>query len=295
MKKILKFVLPLMACVAVTACSGTATTETTTVATTASVEETTTAEEAAETTEAEKVESEESDSAYVKEKGNMVIGYTVYEPMNYTDEAGDLTGFDTELAIIVCEKLGVDPEFVVINWDTKEVELAGKSIDVIWNGLTLTPEREANMACTNPYVKNAQVIVTDSEFEYTDTSSLVGKTVVAEIGSAGEEQVKGEEADENLAQSDYIGKGVQVDCLLEVKAGTADAAILDLTLAKAMTGEGTDYADLTIVDSLAEEFYGVAFRQGSDLRDEVNVIFDELYEDGTLETLAEKYNLDLAK
>ncbi len=281
MKKVFKIILPMVLCVAMTACTGSATTETEATATEGATNE--------------QVVTEESDADYVKEKGNIVIGYTVYEPMNYTDESGTLTGFDTELATIVSEKLGVEPEFVVINWDTKEVELAGKSIDVIWNGLTLTPEREANMACTNPYVKNAQVIVTDSDFEYTDTSSLVGKTVVAEIGSAGETQVKGEDADVNLAQSDYVGKGVQVDCLLEVKAGTADAAILDLTLAKAMTGEGTDYSDLKIVDSLAEEFYGVAFRKGSDLKDEVNTIFDELYEDGTLSTLAEKYNLELAK
>ena len=75
-------------------------------------------------------------------------GYTVYEPMNYTDESGTFTGFDTELATAVCEKLGVEPDFVEINWDTKETELAAKSIDCIWNGLTLTDDREANMACT---------------------------------------------------------------------------------------------------------------------------------------------------
>ncbi len=239
--------------------------------------------------------SADSDLAYIKDNGKMVIGYTVYEPMNYTDDAGNFTGFDTELATIVCEKMGVEPEFIVINWDTKEVELAGKSIDAIWNGFTLDAEREANMACTDPYVKNAQVVVVKSGYDYTDTSSLIGKTVVAEVGSAGESQVKGEDADENLAQSDYVGKSVQTECLLEVKAGTADAAILDMTLAKAMTGEGTDYSDLEIVDELAEEFYGIAFRKGSDIRDEVNTILDELYEDGTLAELADKYNLELAK
>ncbi len=238
---------------------------------------------------------EASDLEYIQDKGTLVIGYTVYAPMNYTDEAGNFTGFDTELATIVAEKLGLTPEFVLINWDTKEVELAAQTIDCIWNGMTLLPEREANMACTQPYVKNAQVVVVQEGTEYVDTSSLIGLSVAAEIGSAGEAQIVGEDADANLAQSEFIGKGVQTECLLEVKAGTVAAAVLDMTLANAMTGEGTNYDDLVIVDYLAEEYYGVAFRQGSDVRDEVNAIFDELVADGTMAALADKYNLELAE
>ena len=100
-----------------------------------------------------------SDLDYIKEKGKMVIGYTVYEPMNYTDADGNFTGFDTELATAVCEKLGVEPEFVEINWDTKVVELDAKSIDCIWNGMTLTDDIMANTATTKAYAKNAQVVV----------------------------------------------------------------------------------------------------------------------------------------
>lgn len=117
----------------------------------------------------------DSDLAYLQNKGKMTIGYTVYEPMNYTDESGTFTGFDTELATAVCEKLGLEPDFVEINWDTKETELAAKSIDCIWNGLTLTDDREANMACTKPYVKNAQVVVMKADADYTSTADLVGK------------------------------------------------------------------------------------------------------------------------
>ena len=102
------------------------------------------------------------------------------------------------------------------------------------------------------------------------------------------------EPDANLAQADYVGKSVQTDCLMEVKAGTAAAAVLDMTLANAMIGEGTDYEDLKIVDELAVENYGVAFRKGSDVRDEVNKIFDELVADGSLGALADKYGLELA-
>ncbi len=239
----------------------------------------------------------DSDLEYIKSNGKMIIGYTVYEPMNYTDENGDFTGFDTELARAVCEKLGVEPEFIVINWDTKEVALEAGDIDCIWNGLTLDPEREANMACTVPYVKNAQVVVVKEGTDYVDTSSLAGKTVCAEIGSAGETMCKGNEeteADPGLAQAEFVGKSVQTDCLLEVKSGTADAAVLDMTLAHAMTGEGTNYADLTIVDYLAEENYGVAFRKGSDARDAVNEIFAEMVADGSMKELADQYGLELA-
>ena len=232
-----------------------------------------------------------SDLDYIKEKGKLVIGYTVYEPMNYTDADGNFTGFDTELATAVCEKLGVEPEFVEINWDTKVVELDAKSIDCIWNGMTLTDDIMANTATTKAYAKNAQVVVVKDGTDYASTADLVGKTVVAEAGSAGEAAIEG---DENLAQADYVSKNVQTDCLMEVAAGTADAAVLDLTLANAMIGEGTDYASLAIVDELNAEEYGVAFRKGSDAAAAVDAAFDELKADGTMQALAEKYDLALA-
>ncbi len=234
----------------------------------------------------------ESDLAYIREKGKMTIGYTVYAPMNYTDENGEFTGFDTELATAVCEKLGVEPEFVEINWDTKIVELDGKTIDCIWNGMTLTDEILENTACTDPYVKNAQVVVMKADAPYTGTADLIGSVVVAEGGSAGQATV---EEDENLSQAELITKTVQTDCLMEVAAGTADAAVLDLTLASAMIGEGTDYADLAVKDELNVEEYGVAFRKGSDVPAAVNEAFDELRAHGGMQDLAEKYGLTLAE
>ena len=232
-----------------------------------------------------------SDLDYIKGKGKMVIGYTVYEPMNYTDADGNFTGFDTELATAVCAKLGVEPEFVEINWDTKVVELDAKSIDCIWNGMTLTDDIMANAACTKAYAKNAQVVVMKADADYSSTADLVGKTIVAEAGSAGEAAIQG---DENLAKADYVSKSVQTDCLMEVAAGTADAAVLDLTLASAMIGEGTDYANLVIKDELNVEEYGAAFRKGSDVAAAVDTAFDELKADGTMQTLADKYGLTLA-
>ena len=159
------------------------------------------------------------------------------------------------------------------------------------SGMTLTEDIMANTATTKAYAKNAQVVVVKEGTAYTSTADLAGKTVVAEAGSAGEAAIQG---DENLAKADYVSKSVQTDCLMEVAAGTADAAVLDLTLANAMIGEGTDYAGLKIVDELNAEEYGVAFRKGSDAAAAVDAAFDALKADGTMQALAEKYELALA-
>ena len=291
MKKLISLLLAAGMTASLAACGSTAAS---TSSEAASSEASSAASEAASTAEAAEAETTgESDLQYIKDKGKMTIGYTVYAPMNYTDENGEFVGFDTELATAVCEQLGVEPEFVEINWDTKVVELDAKSIDCIWNGMTLTDDIMANTACTKPYAKNAQVVVMKTGSGYTSTADLVGKTVVAEAGSAGETTIQ---EDENLSQADYVSKDKQTDCLLEVEAGPsyASAAVLDLTLASAMIGEGTDYADLEIVDELNAEEYGVAFRKGSDAAAAVNEAFAALKEDGTMQALADKYGLTLA-
>jgi len=238
----------------------------------------------------------ESDAAYIEGNGKLVVGITIYEPMNYFDEAGELTGFDTEFAQAVCDKLGLEAEFQEINWDTKEIELNAKSIDCIWNGMTITEDRAANMSISLPYVKNAQVIVVKADSAYASTADLTDATLVAEIGSAGEAQIMGDDANADLAKATYVGMAKQTDCLMEVKAGTADAAVLDWTLAMSMVGEGTDFADLKMIDGveLATEEYGIAFRKGSDFTAKVDAAAKELVADGTLTALAEKYGLALA-
>ena len=279
LKTYLSLALTLALCMSLAACGGSASTSTA-------------ASSAAASAAPASSVAADSDLAYIQSNGKMVIGYTVYEPMNYTDADGNFTGFDTELATAVCEKLGVEPEFVEINWDTKVVELDAKSIDCIWNGMTLTEDIMANTATTKAYAKNAQVVVVKDGTDYTSTADLADKTVVAEAGSAGEAAIQG---DENLSKADYVSKSVQTDCLMEVAAGTADAAVLDLTLANAMIGAGTDYASLKIVDELNAEEYGVAFRKGSDAAAAVDAAFDELKADGTMQALADKYDLALAE
>lgn len=234
------------------------------------------------------------DWSYIQNKGEMVIGITIYEPMNYYDANNKLIGFDTEYAEAVCAKLGVKPKFTEINWDTKEVELEAKSIDCIWNGLTITDERKANMGITNPYVKNMQVVVikASNADKYKDVASFNGALVAYEAGSAGEEVAKAE-----LAGIEGVSLSKQTDALMEVKAGTSDAAVLDYTLASSMVGAGTDYSDLMIVDGLelAVEEYGIACRKGSTAVEKINAATDELIADGTMAKLAEKYGVSLAK
>ncbi|HZJ90966.1 MAG: transporter substrate-binding domain-containing protein [Clostridiaceae bacterium] len=278
MKKLMSLLLVLLLVFALAACGGGEANKPTEPAKT----------EAEKTTEAVQ---DDSDLAYVQSNKKMIIGYTDYAPMNYYDDNGDFTGFDTELAIEVCERLGVEPDFVEINWDTKQVELEAKSIDCIWNGMTILPELSEALEITQPYVKNAQVVIVKEGTAYDGTASLIGMEVAAEQGSAGEKAIV---ADDDLKQANLVPKSLQTEALMEVKAGTVDAAVLDLTLAKTMTGPGTNYEDIVIVDHLAEENYGVAFRKGSDICAEVNKIFDELIADGTMGALADKYGLDLA-
>ena len=233
----------------------------------------------------------DSEVAAIQSKGTLVVGITDFAPMDYKDADGNWIGFDADMAKAFAESLGVAVEFVEIDWDNKVLELNSQAIDCVWNGMTLTDDIMQNTACTKPYAKNAQVIVMKADAAYTSTADLADKTLVAEAGSAGEGAIS---ADENLAKAEYVSKSVQTDCLMEVAAGTADAAVLDLTLATAMIGEGTDYANLVIKDELNAEEYGVAFRKGSDVPAAVNEAFDALKADGTMDKLAQKYSLTLA-
>ncbi len=107
------------------------------------------------------VAAEESDVAYIQDKGTLIVGITEFAPMDYPDEDGKWIGFDADMARIVAEKLGVEAQFVVIDWDNKVMELNSKNIDVVWNGMTLTDEVVNAMECTNAYCNNAQVVVTN--------------------------------------------------------------------------------------------------------------------------------------
>ena len=231
----------------------------------------------------------DSDVDYIKNKGKLVVGVTIYEPMNYKDDNDEWTGFDTEFALAVAEKMGVDCEFVVIDWDNKSFELESKSIDLVWNGMTLSDKVKASMDCSDPYVLNAQVVVVDAAkaADYKDIASVKELKFAVEAGSAGEQCA----VDNGF---DHTSLTAQSDALLEVSSGAADACIIDITMANAMTGEGTNYEDLGIAFSLNEEEYGIGCRKGSDMVEALNGYIKSMKEDGTLTALATKYNLTLA-
>lgn len=236
----------------------------------------------------------ESDLAYVQDKGKLVIGMTLFAPMDYyaDENESELVGFEVEFGKAVCEKLGVEAEFQVISWQAKESELNAKNIDCIWNGLTITPERQETMSISKPYMANKQVLITKSENvdKYKTAGSLEGLTVVAEKESAGEEVVT---TDEFFKGCNYTAVDSMAKAMMEVKSGTADAAVIDYVTGIGSLGEGTDYENISIVEnaSFADEQYGIAFRKDSDITAKVSEIIDELIQDGTLKKIAEKYKL----
>ena len=228
----------------------------------------------------------DSDLQYVKDKGKLVIGVTVYEPMNYYDENGEWTGFDTDLAIAVCEKLGVEAEFVEIVWDTKEAELDAKSIDCIWNGFTIDPDKEKLLDYSMAYMKNAQVVIVKGD-DITSIDELTGP-ISAEMASAGETAIQGDAA---LSALEYVGVSLQTSALTEVASGASEACVIDFVMADAMIGDGTAYEDLKVIAELNAEEYGIGFRTDSDLTAEVNKILKDLYADGVVMDIAEKYEV----
>ena len=236
----------------------------------------------------------ESDTQYVKDKGTLVVGITYFEPIDDKAEGSDeWIGFDADMAKAFAASLGVKVEFSEITWDYKVEELESKAIDVVWNGMTLTDEVTSSMATSNPYCTNYQVLVYPAEkaADFENLTSLEGLSVAVESGSAGEDAAEALGASTVPVQS-------QANTLMEVSAGTSDAAVIDVLMAAAMIGEGTSYADLAYSVNLNEakgldaEEYGVGFRKGSDMVDAFNEFWDAAEADGTALETATTYCLE---
>lgn len=235
----------------------------------------------------------DTDWGYIENKGTLVVGITYNMPMNYKDDSGELTGFETEFTTAVCEKLGVKPEFQLIEWSKKEMELKSKTIDLVWNGLTVTEDRKKEFLFSTSYLKNKQVTIVKSENadKYPDTSAMANIKIAVEGGSAGEDIIK---EDANLEGCTPINCEAQINALMEVKAGTADACIVDYTLGRALTKEGSDYADLVVLENIpnTDEEYAIGARlEDTETIKKINEAIDELAKDGTLKKIAEKYDL----
>lgn len=279
MKKFIALTLTLMLSLSLIACGSDASADT---AASASDAANAPADEAS-------ADSAKSDLAYVQGKGTLVVGITDFEPMDYKNADGEWIGFDADMAKAFAESIGVSVEFVEIDWDNKIMELDGKTIDCVWNGMTLTSEVTSSMECSKAYCNNAQVVIVpaDTADQYQDTDSLSGLTFAVEAGSAGEEQA-------NALGLTSTPVKAQADALMEVAAGTSDAAIIDSLMAAAMVGEGTGYADLTYTIGLNSEEYGVGFRKGSDLAKALNDFFAASYADGSMMQCAETYGVQAA-
>jgi polar amino acid transport system substrate-binding protein len=279
MKKLFALMMALLMVMSLAACGNSSSDESST----------TTAAEAGSTAGTEAEASEDSDLAYVQEKGTLVVGITDFAPMDYKDDNGEWTGFDAEMAKSFAESLGVSVEFVEIDWDNKVLELDGKTIDCVWNGMTLTDEVTSAMECSNAYCNNAQIVIvpSDKADQYQDVDSLSDLSFAVEAGSAGEEQV-------SSLGLNYTAVKAQSDALMEVAAGTSDAAVIDSLMAAAMVGEGTGYPDLTYTIGLNSEEYGVGFRKGSDLAEALNSFFVSSYEDGTMLDCADAFGVAAA-
>ena len=226
-------------------------------------------------------------------KETIVVGYTIYEPMNYKDESGKLVGFDTELAEKVFGNLGYNVNFKEIVWDNKYTDLNANVIDCVWNGFTANTSDDDGVARKDKvdfsynYMENLQVVVAKKDSGIKSAADLKGKIASAEGGSAGETYAA---TFENVV----IKKAsVQTDALLAVKSGTADFAVLDNQLAKSYCGKG-DYENLAIVEGLSSdvEYYAIGFKKGSDLTAKVNAELEKLAADGTIEALAKKYGVE---
>ncbi|MBQ6969242.1 MAG: transporter substrate-binding domain-containing protein [Synergistaceae bacterium] len=231
----------------------------------------------------------QTDSEYVKEKGVLVVGITDFKPMDYKNEKGEWIGFDADLAKAFAESLGVKVEFQEIEWNNKILELNGKNIDCVWNGMTLTPEVKASMSCSNPYCNNAQIVVIPSSkaAQYDTVEAVKELRFAVEHGSAGDEQAKAHGFKTVEVQD-------QASALMEVASGTADAAIIDSLMAAAMVGKGTGYENLAYTVALNSEEYGVGFRKDSDLTFMLNAFFEAGYNDGSIIKTAETYGIQAA-
>lgn len=229
---------------------------------------------------------DQTDMEYVKSKGTLVVGITDFKPMDYQDENDEWVGFDADLAKEFAKYLGVDVKFNVIEWDYKTTELDGKTIDVVWNGMTLNDEVKAAMECTDAYCRNKQVVVVpaDKAEQYNTVEACKGLKFAVENGSAGEEQA-------TANGFDYIEVADQATALQEVAGGTSDAAIIDLLMAGAMIGDGTSYANLAYTVELTDEVYTVGFRKGSDLAAEFNTFYAAKIADGTVDKIANTHGI----
>lgn len=225
----------------------------------------------------------------VLEKGTFVLGLDdSFPPMGYRDENGEIVGFDIDTAREVCDRLGVELVCQPIDWNAKEQELATGNIDCIWNGFTVTPEREEMMTFSAPYVRNAQVVVVNGSSPVQTLADLAGGSVGVQAGSSAQAAIEDTEGFEE-ALDGIVEFRENLTALMDLEIGGVDAVVMDLLVANDnIQRSGKDFRILD--ETLADEEYAIGFRKGDvALRDAVDSALLEMAEDGTLARIATKW------
>ncbi len=226
---------------------------------------------------------------YIKDNKALVLGLDdSFPPMGFRDEDGNITGFDIDLAKEVCVRMGVELKLQPIDWDAKILDLNSRDIDVIWNGLTITSERQEKIEFSKPYIANKQIVIVQAESGIDLKKDLDGKKVGIQLGSSADDAVNSDVA--TLATLDEVVKYQDnVQALMDLEAGRIDAVVVDEILGRYYISkkEGV-YAVAT--DFFAEEEYGIGIRKGElALTAEINRIMDEMVADGTAAEISTKW------
>ncbi len=234
-------------------------------------------------------EGPDSDLAYIQDKGYLTVGITEFAPMDYKDADGNWIGFDADMARAFAKSIGVDAVFTPIDWEYKHQSLRDKSIDVVWNGMTLNDTVRQQMAVSKPYCRNAQVVVVPAYMvsRCRTEDDLKALDIIAEDNSAGAKAL----TDIGLV---YTPVDSQLLALSGVTEESANACVIDQFMAAAMTGPGTDHPNLVVAMELnrdqAEEIV-VGFRTGSDLVATFNQFWADACADGTVDSTAAAYGM----
>lgn len=227
---------------------------------------------------AQEVEEVDNSLNNIIESGKMVVGFTEYPPMGFK-ENGEVTGFDIDIAKAVGEKLGVEIEFVYIDWDAKVLELDAGNIDMIWNGLTITEDRKKEILFSKPYFNNRIVILTLKDSSINSISDLAEKNVGVELQSSGQSAL--ESSDVYSSINEMVKFTTITEAVLDLKAGGIDAIVADEIFARYAVSKEVDAYKIP-EDVFSSENYGIGFRlEDVALRDKIDQIIDELAEDGT--------------
>ncbi len=234
---------------------------------------------------------EDTGLADVLAKGTFVMGFDeAYPPMGFVGEDGTHVGFDIDLANEVTKRLGVELVLQPISWDAKELELSGKNIDCIWSGLTITPDRQEQMLFTMPYLANEQIMVVRSDSGIASMADVAGKTLGTQAGSSSVDVL-----DANPELKDSLGEIALSDdfvaALMDLRLGGIDVLLIDSVVGNYYISQQDDPSMFTVLPEVLEaEEYGIALRKGEQtLADAINEQLIAIYEDGTLDTIRQKW------